>query len=86
MNDDLFWLAVTQRLPGILQRLSKALMRVLRGSALMGNGAMSFLRYRGRMRAQNLDSCFSLVALDSLSSASSVRRAVSGSSRTAAAN
>ncbi|VEG75735.1 Uncharacterised protein [Actinomyces slackii] len=25
MNDDLFWLAVTQRLPGILQRLSKAL-------------------------------------------------------------
>ena len=32
MNDDLFWLAVTQRLPGILQRLSKALMRVLRGS------------------------------------------------------
>ena len=26
VNDDLFWLAVTQRLPGILQRLSKALM------------------------------------------------------------
>lgn len=25
MNDDLFWLAVTQRLPGILQRLSNAL-------------------------------------------------------------